>query len=149
MARGQECEAEVYGPEALLIWGWGSKQVGRTEMYWAMVDGVGTWGSELVVVHLFAGTFVLEAHSLHQLVCPCGVLTAINKHMRWDELRLLVPSLVWQWCEDPSRFSELVTVLEVHLVPMGDVQDKMLMGTGELHVLVFCYRSGPALTPEA
>lgn len=43
-----ECEAEVYGPEALLIRG--SKQVGGIETDRAKVGGVGAWGSEVMGV---------------------------------------------------------------------------------------------------
>lgn len=35
-------------------------------------NGVSSQGSELVRVHPLVGTLILEAHSLHQLICLCG-----------------------------------------------------------------------------
>lgn len=35
-------------------------------------DGISSQGSELVRVHPFVGALILEAHSLHQLICLCG-----------------------------------------------------------------------------
>lgn len=59
-ARGRECEAEAYGPE-VRRWGGGK---GRNQQG----EGRGP-GSELVGVHPLVSALILEAHSLHQLIC--------------------------------------------------------------------------------
>lgn len=65
-ARGRECEAEAYGPEVLPMGGSGGGEVGRAETNrgWG-----GAQGSELVGVHPLVSALILEAHSLHQLIC--------------------------------------------------------------------------------
>lgn len=69
-------------------------------------DGVSFQGSELVRVHPLVGTLILEAHSLHQLICLCGTAAAIDIR---DGLGLLSINLVQQWCEDTPGFPEFIT----------------------------------------
>lgn len=69
-------------------------------------NGQGLQGLELVEVHPLVSTLILEAHSLHQLICLCWTLAAVNIG---DRLRLLMFDLVQQWCKDAPGLPELIT----------------------------------------
>lgn len=90
-------------------------------------------GSELVRVHPLVGTLILEAHSLHQLICLCGAAAAIYIG---DGLGLFSINLVQQGCEDTPGFPEFITTDKVHLAPTEDIQDEAFIGIRELHILV-------------
>ena len=85
--------------------------------------GVGTRCSGLRAcgIHPLVGPFVLEAHSLHQLIGLCGAWATTDVG---DGLGILVMDLVQQWGKDAPGLLELVTAHKVHLASTEDVQDE-------------------------